>query len=249
MNRRPTQDPGPHTSTHSQGARPGPRHLGHFAGTYLASWAQIPVETQVLKKYFNVYENLGISALAPQVTLQPDLLSGSATALDAQALCPTRGQGREPGPHPASRALHNRPEDAQGAGGGVGLLPGAPPGLRLLWLQELAWRVLLGAGGTCDLPLWKSLDLALQTTGPPALFRLLGQAHRAPGARPLTAVWLEAEPGLGAGQSRLHVRLHTQPLHPAHVSLHGHAAGDAPSKVLREPAHLPISQPLTVEPS
>lgn len=71
VNRRPTQDPGPHTSTHSQGARPGPRHLGHFAGTYLASWAQIPVETQVLKKYFNVYENLGISALAPQGHLPP----------------------------------------------------------------------------------------------------------------------------------------------------------------------------------
>lgn len=63
MNKGPKQGPRTDMSDHTCGANPGPLHLGKFAGAYLAFWAQTPMEIQVLKKYFNVYENPRVSAL------------------------------------------------------------------------------------------------------------------------------------------------------------------------------------------
>lgn len=118
-------------------------------------------------------------------------------------------------------------------------------------LGRLLWR-------PCDLPPWKCPEPVPQPLGPwgdEGPSRPPGQAPCTPWrwARPLAGVWTRAapmQPGWrGAWQTRLHVRLHPQPLHPAHVALHGHAAGDTLGKVLGEPARLSIPQPLTIEPT
>ena len=137
------------------------------------------------------------------------------------------------------------------------LLPGTQPGARAGMAPELAWRKLpwrkLPRGRvTILLGSVQSPCCSLQGLGP---FRPQGPAHRTPQeqAGPLDGVWTDAarpQPGLArCRQTQLHVRLHTQPLHPAHVALHGHAAGDAPGEVLGEPACLSIPQPLAIEPS
>lgn len=65
---------------------------------------------------------------------------------------------------------------------------------------------------------------------------------------------VEASKHPGAGQGcmlalqllPLHIGLHPQPLHPAHVALHSYGAGDAAGEVLGKPAHLSISEPLSM---
>lgn len=56
-------------------------------------------------------------------------------------------------------------------------------------------------------------------------------------------------PQLGFRAAQLHICLHPQPLHPAHVAFHGHTAGDAVSKALGKPAGLSVPKPLTIKPA
>lgn len=134
---------------------------------------------------------------------------------------------------------------------------GTQPGARAGMAPELAWRML--PGRTLPRGCVTILLGSVQSPccSPPGLgpFRPQGPAHHAPQEQvgPLAGAWTDTarpQPGLArCWQTQLHVRLHTQPFHPAHVALHSHAAGDAPGDVLREPARLSIPQPLAVEPS
>lgn len=103
------------------------------------------MEIQVLKKYFNVYENLSISALAPQCHLP---LAGP----------PLQKWGRPGRPSPLSHmrtregagstscttALREHRALEQGQGSSLGFGQGSGE----LGPQELVWRMLPGGGQT-----------------------------------------------------------------------------------------------------